>query len=465
MDCTAVWNACLTIIRQEISEQSFKTWFEPIRPTRLQESTLTLQVPNRFFFEWLEEHYLPVMRKAIRQVIGPKAQLEYNYVKDDPWQKTPRKTAPDSRTPSAQGESDIRNPFVIPGIKRLKIDPQLNTSYTFENLIVGDCNRLACSAAEAIAKNPGGTSFNPLFIFGDTGLGKTHLAQAIGNAVVRTREDKTVLYVSSDKFTNQIIEAIKNNAVGDFTNFYQLVNVLIIDDIQFLAGKQKTQEIFFHIFNQLHQNGNQIILTSDRAPKDLQGMEERLISRFKWGLSADLQTPDFETMMAILEHKATKTGLELSGEVKQFICDNIRNNIRELEGLLINLSAHASLTGKPVDVELARKVIDNVVVQPGNVITLEHIKKCVAEHYEVPIDKLKSQTRKRNVVLARQLSMYFAKQITNYSLKAIGDSFGGRDHSTVIYSVRAVNDMLDTDAEFKRTVRDLEKKLRQPAAH
>ncbi len=463
MDCHAVWNACLALIREEISEQSYKTWFEPIRPIRLQDDTLTLQVPNRFFYEWLEEHYLPVMRKAIRQVIGPKAQLEYNYVKDDPWQKTTRKPGSDVPGQATSAETDIRNPFVIPGIKRLKIDPQLNTSYTFENLIVGDCNRLAYSAAEAIARNPGGTAFNPLFIFGDVGLGKTHLAQAIGNAVVKTREDKTVLYVSSDKFTNQIIEAIKNNAVGDFTNFYQLVNVLIIDDIQFLAGKQKTQEIFFHIFNQLHQGGNQIILTSDRAPKDLQGMEERLISRFKWGLSADLQAPDFETMMAILEHKATKAGIDLAADVKHFICDNIRNNIRELEGLLINLSAHASLTGKAVDIELARKVIDNVVVHAGNVITLDHIKKCVADHYAVPIDKLKSQTRKRNVVLARQLSMYFAKQITNYSLKAIGDSFGGRDHSTVIYSVRAVNDMIDTDAEFKRTVRDLEKKLRQPA--
>ncbi len=462
-DCHAVWNACLDIIRKEISEQSFKTWFEPIRPTRLQESTLTLQVPNRFFFEWLEEHYLPVLRKAIRQVMGTKANLEYNYVKDDPWQKTGKQAANDGKVENGK-ETDIRNPFVIPGIKRLKIDPQLNTSYTFENLIVGDCNRLACSAAEAIAKNPGGTAFNPLFIFGDVGLGKTHLAQAIGNAVVKQREDKTVLYVSSEKFTNQIIEAIKNNAVGDFTNFYQLVNLLIIDDIQFLAGKQKTQEIFFHIFNQLHQSGNQIVLTSDRAPKDLQGMEERLISRFKWGLSADLQAPDFETMMAILDHKSETAGISFAPEVRQYICDHVRNNIRELEGVIVNLSAHASLTGKEIGIDLAQKVIHNVVVHTGNVITLDHIKKCVADHYEVPIDKLKSQTRKRNIVLARQLSMYFAKNITNYSLKAIGDSFGGRDHSTVIYSVRAVNDMMDTNSEFKRTVKDLEKKLRQPVA-
>ncbi len=461
-DCNAVWNGCLNVIREEISEQSYKTWFEPIRPIRLQEDTLTLQVPNRFFFEWLEEHYLPVLRKSIRQTLGPKANLEYNFIKDDPWQKGVKRPPSSSNAAATKdNEQDIRNPFVIPGIKRLKIDPQLNTTYTFENLIVGDCNRLACSAAEAISKNPGGTAFNPLFLFGDVGLGKTHLAQAIGNAVVKHREDKTVLYVSSEKFTNQIIEAIKNNAVGDFTNFYQLVNVLIIDDIQFLAGKQKTQEIFFHIFNQLHQSGNQIVLTSDRPPKDLQGMEERLISRFKWGLSADLQAPDYETMMAILDHKSSAAGISFTPEVKHYICDNIRHNIRELEGVIINLIAHASLTRKAIDIELAQKVIHNVV-NAGAVITLDHIKKCVADYYEVPIDKLKSQTRKRNVVLARQLSMYFAKNITNHSLKAIGDSFGGRDHSTVIYSVRAVNDMLDTDAEFKRTVKDIEKKLRQP---
>ncbi len=464
-DCNAVWNGCLTVIREEISEQSFKTWFEPIRPIRLNDNTLTLQVPNRFFFEWLEEHYLTVLRKSIRQTLGPKANLEYNYVKDDPWQKNGKRSSPSSSPATAKDvENDIRNPFVIPGIKRLKIDPQLNTSYTFENLIVGDCNRLACSAAEAIANNPGGTAFNPLFLFGDVGLGKTHLAQAIGNSVIKQRDDKTVLYVSSEKFTNQIIEAIKNNAVSDFTNFYQLVNVLIIDDIQFLAGKQKTQEIFFHIFNQLHQSGNQIVLTSDRAPKDLQGMEERLISRFKWGLSADLQAPDYETMMAILEHKSGTAGINFSPEVKHYICDNIRHNIRELEGVIVNLIAHASLTRKEIDIELAQKVIYNVVINTGSVITLDHIKKCVADHYEVPIDKLKSQTRKRNIVLARQLSMYFAKNITNHSLKAIGDSFGGRDHSTVIYSVRAVNDMIDTDAEFKRTVKDIEKKLRQPVS-
>ena len=460
-DCNAVWSGCLNVIREEISEQSFRTWFEPIRPIRLQENTLTLQVPNKFFFEWLEEHYLPVLRKSIRQTLGPKANLEYNYAKDDPWQKNGKRKQPAAST-THEVENDIRNPFVIPGIKRLKIDPQLNTSYTFENLIVGDCNRLACSAAEAIANNPGGTAFNPLFLFGDVGLGKTHLAQAIGNAVVKQRDDKTVLYVSSEKFTNQIIEAIKNNAVSDFTNFYQLVNVLIIDDIQFLAGKQKTQEIFFHIFNQLHQSGNQIVLTSDRPPKDLQGMEERLISRFKWGLSADLQAPDYETMMAILEHKSSFAGISFSPEVKHYICDNIRHNIRELEGVIVNLIAHASLTRKEIDIELAQKVIYNVVINTGSVITLEHIKKCVADHFEVSIEKLKSQTRKRNVVLARQLSMYFAKNITNHSLKAIGDSFGGRDHSTVIYSVKAVNDMIDTDAEFKRTVKDIEKKLRQP---
>ncbi|MEM8909195.1 MAG: chromosomal replication initiator protein DnaA, partial [Bacteroidota bacterium] len=285
-------------------------------------------------------------------------------------------------------------------------------------------------------------------------------AQAVGNEVLHTLPGKTVLYVSSEKFTNQIIESIRNNAVNDFVNFYQLIDVLIVDDIQFLANKQKTQEIFFHIFNQLHQNGKQIILTSDRPPKDLDGMEERLISRFKWGLSADLQAPDLETRMAILESKMDQEGLELPHDVVEFICYNIKNNIRELEGVLISLVAQSSLNRREIDVDLAKEVIKNFVSQMSKEITVEFIQTLVAEHFNVAVDKLKGQTRKRGIVIARQLSMYLAKNLTNKSLKAIGENFGGRDHSTVIYSCKAVQDLLDTDMIFKDTVADLEKKIK-----
>jgi len=305
-----------------------------------------------------------------------------------------------------------------------------------------------------------GTAFNPLFIFGDVGLGKTHLAQAIGNAVRMKFKNKTVLYVTADKFTNQFIHAIKNNAVNDFENFYLLIDVLIIDDIQFLSGKTKTQDMFFHIFNQLHQNNKQLILTSDVPPKDLKGIQDRLISRFKWGLSADLSAPELETRMAILEHKMDSEGMSISDDVAEFICYNIKNNIRELEGVLVSLIAQSSLNQRNVDMSLAREVIKNFVSQINKEISVEFIQKLVADYYDLTIDKLQGKTRKRSIVIARQLSMYLAKHMTNKSLKAIGEQFGGRDHSTVIYSCTQVKNLMDTDAVFKETVADIEKKIR-----
>jgi len=462
-DCATVWDSCLRTIRKNVNSQSFKTWFEPIRPVRLDEGALTIQVPNKFFYEWLEEHYVVLLKRTIRQELGDMGRLEYQILMSKPAQVPTAIAATDKSDANAPGSVDtgnIKNPFVIPGIRKLKIDPQLNASYIFENFIEGDCNRLARSAGMAVAAKAGGTAFNPLVLFGDVGLGKTHLAQAIGNEVLKENNGKTVLYVSSEKFTNQIIDSIRNNAVNDFVNFYQLIDVLIVDDIQFLANKQKTQEIFFHIFNQLHQNGKQIIMTSDRPPKDLDGMEERLISRFKWGLSADLGTPDLETRMAILASKMDQEGLEIPHDVTEFICYNIKNNIRELEGVLISLVAQSSLNRREIDLELAKEVIKNFVNQMSKEITVEFIQKLVADHFDVPVEKLKGQTRKRGIVIARQLSMYLAKNLTNKSLKAIGENFGGRDHSTVIYSCKAVQDLLDTDMIFKDTVTDLQKKIK-----
>ncbi|MEM1323009.1 MAG: chromosomal replication initiator protein DnaA [Bacteroidota bacterium] len=457
-----MWESCLQSIRRNVNSQSFKTWFMPIRPVGLNDGALTIQVPNRFFYEWLEEHYVSLLKMTIRQELGEKGRLEYQILMGRMPGGHPGSGAKgnDIHAPGAIDTGNIKNPFVIPGIKKLKIDPQLNPSYVFDNFIEGDCNRLARSAGYAVAKKPGGTAFNPLVIFGDVGLGKTHLAQAIGNEVLALNPNRTVLYVSSEKFTNQIIESIKNNAVSDFVNFYQLIDILIVDDIQFLANKQKTQEIFFHIFNQLHQNGKQIILTSDRPPKDLDGMEERLISRFKWGLSADLQAPDLETRMAILEAKMTQEGLDIPYDVTEFICYNIKNNIRELEGVLISLVAQSTLNRREIDMDLAKEVIKNFVSQMSKEITVDFIQKLVADHFDVDVDKLKGQTRKRSIVIARQLSMYLAKNLTNKSLKAIGENFGGRDHSTVIYSCKAVQDLLDTDTIFKDAVVDLEKKIK-----
>jgi len=469
-DSQMVWDDCLRIIKKNVSPQSFKTWFEPIKAVQLDNEVLTIQVPNKFFFEWIEEHYVQLLKKSIRQELGERARLVY-HIPENGGQENSR-TAPGRANykPSAEKDSEpvpgafdagmIKNPFIIPGIKRIKVDPQLNTNYTFDNFIEGDCNKLARNAGLAIAKRPGGTAFNPLVIFGDVGLGKTHLAQAIGNDIVERMQDKAVLYVSAEKFTNQIIQAIKNNSVNDFVNFYQMIDVLIIDDIQFLSGKQKTQEIFFHIFNQLHQNGKQIILTSDRPPKDLEGMEDRLISRFKWGLTADLQSPDLETRMAILGSKMEDEGVDIPNNVLEFICYNIKNNIRELEGVMVSLLAQSTLIQRDVDMELAKEVIRNFVTTINKEITVEFIQLLVADHFNVPVEKLHHETRKRNIVIARQLSMFLAKKLTNKSLKSIGEQFGGRDHSTVIYSCKAVQDMMDTDLIFKDTVEEVEKKLK-----
>ncbi|MBK8546408.1 MAG: chromosomal replication initiator protein DnaA [Saprospiraceae bacterium] len=453
-----IWDQCLEIFKKNIAPQAFKTWFLPVKPVKFHNSVLTIQVPNKFFFEWLEEHYVAVIKAAITKVIGISARLEYNILvnQQNPQQNPNSSANTDYSTKESQ---TIPNPFVIPGLKRVKIDSQLNPLYTFENFIEGECNKFPRSAGVSIVNKPGGTAFNPMIIFGDVGLGKTHLAQAIGNDVVKNSESKQVLYVTTEKFTNQVIQAIKYNALNDFMNFYQMIDVLIVDDIHFLANRPKTQEIFFNIFNQLHQSGKQIILTSDRAPKDLTDVDNRLISRFKWGLIADIKTPDFDTRRHILEQKAKKEGLELTQEIKDYICHHIKNNIRELEGVVISIVAQSTLNKRIVDMKLVKDIIKQFVSQVDKEISVENIKQLVAKYFELPIEKLHGKTRLREVVIARQLSMYLAKTYTNSSLKVIGDSFGGRDHSTVLYSLKAVQDMMDTDLLFKDTVTALEKKL------
>lgn len=462
-DHVQVWQNCLAKIKEGVNAQSFSTWFEPIRPLRLDGSVLTIQVPNKFFYEWLEEHYVVILKEAIQVEIGAEAQLEYLIPKKTNIPKTPsfKKENLDSNSgKSGLKGGKIQNPFVIPGIQKLKIDSQLNPNYTFEHFIEGDCNRLARSAGLAIAKRPGKTAFNPLMIFGDVGLGKTHLAHAIGNEVAEQFPDKVVLYVSSERFTNQFIEALRNNAISDFVKFYQMVDLLIVDDIQFLENKQKTQDIFFSIFNHLHQGGKQLILTSDRPPKEMAGIEARLISRFKWGLSADLQIPSLETRMAIIQLKMDNDGVDLPPNVLEFISYNVRTNVREMEGVLISIIAQAALNQRDIDIDLAKEVISKFVDNISNEVTVELIQKIVAEHYDLPVEKLKEKTRKRFVVRARQLSMYLAKQLSNKSLKHIGNAFGGRDHSTVIHACRSIESLLENDTRFKSEVSDISKRLK-----
>jgi len=453
----AYWSECLKIIQKNINSQSFKTWFEPIKSVKFENNALTIQVPNKFFYEYIEENFISELKQAINLVLGKKVKLEYKIVVEN--HRELSSSLPHQKGNSGFTSDKIKNPFVIPGIKKFRVDSNLNPKYTFDSYIEGDCNKLARAAGLAIAKKPGGTAFNPLVIYGNVGLGKTHLAQAIGNEILNNLGKKNVLYITTERFTNQIIQAIKNNSINDFLYYYQHIDALIVDDIQFLANKNKTQEIFFNIFNQMHQSGKQIILTSDKPPKDLQGMEDRLINRFKWGLCADLQEPDYETRFAILDEKIKKNDIDIPADVKEYICYNIEDNIRELEGVIITLVAQSTLNNKTVNTDLAKEVIEQFVSRSSKEISVNNIKKLVAEHFELPVEKLQGKTRKRSIVIARQLSMYLAKNFTNSSLKSIGNDFGGRDHSTVIYSLKAVQDLMDTDALFKDTVNTLEKKV------
>ena len=354
---------------------------------------------------------------------------------------------------------ELKNPFVIPGIRNIKIESQLNPNYSFDNFLEGDSNRLARSAGMAVANKPGGTSFNPLLIFGGVGLGKTHLAHAIGVEIKDKYPERTVLYISAEKFTQQYIESVKKNTRNDFIHFYQLIDVLIIDDVQFLSGKSGTQDVFFHIFNHLHQNGKQVILTSDKAPVDMQDIEQRLLSRFKWGLSAELQTPDFETRISILKSKLYKDGVEMADDIIDYVAKNIKTNVRELEGAIISLIAQSSFNKKEVTLDLAQQVVEKFVKNTKREVSIDYIQKVVSDYFEMDVTTLQSKTRKRHIVQARQLAMFFAKKFTKASLASIGTQIGKRDHATVLHACKTVDNLAETDKQFKKYIEDLTKKF------
>jgi len=470
---TEVWKNCLKIIRDIIPSVSYKTWFEPIVPLKLENNVLTIQVPSPFFYEYLEEQYIDILRKTIRREIGADAKLEYNVIMENasyadgkPYTvKYPSRNKTDLNNKPVQvpfelTQHSIKNPFVIPGIKKIHFDPKLNPDYNFNNFVEGECNRLARSAGLAVGTNPGGTAFNPMMIYGDSGLGKTHLAQAIGILVKERYPEKIVLYVNANKFQTQFTESIRNNNRNDFLHFYQMVDVLILDDVHEFGGKEKTQDAFFHIFNHLHQSGKQLILTCDKPPVELQGMEQRLLSRFKWGLIADLQRPDYETRLAILKKKAYNDGIELPEEILEYLAENISNNIRELEAALISLYAQSTLNRKEITVELARKMVEKLVSSTRKELTIEFIQKVVCDYYKIPVELMQGKTRKREIVQARQVSMYFSKNLTKASLASIGSRIGGKDHATVLHACKTVNNLIDTDKHFRNQIFEIEKKLK-----
>jgi chromosomal replication initiator protein len=460
----SIWSACLSSIQGQVPSQSFKTWFEPVKATKLENGELTVQVPSQFFYEWLEEHYYSLIKATISRFMGEDARLTYVVVPPD----------------EAGNGADVHPAAAIrlenvPAAPAIHLGPSfsltesqenlppsktfLNPRYTFSNFIKGDSNQLARAAASAVSNNPGGTSFNPLVIYGGTGLGKTHLIQAIGNYAFEAGKAKRVCYVSSEKFTIEFVDAIQSDKTREFSNYYRSMDLLVVDDIQFFSGKEKTQDSFFHTFNTLHQMGKQIVLSSDKPPKDLKGLDERLISRFQWGLTADIQPPDLETRTAILRKKCEDDNIEIPQEVLDFIATNVTSNVRELEGCYISLLAKASLENREINLELARDVLRLVVSDVHSPITVEEIQRQVAEFFDIPPDLLRAKTRKQEIVSARQVAMYLAKEMTNCSLKTIGLHFGGRDHSTVIHAYQSVEDQIKLDSKYRDTLQLARKKI------
>ena len=428
-------------------------------------------MPSKFFYEWLEEHYIKILKLALTKELGKDARLVYvikmentfgnkaPYTEKIPSSNNPSLKSQNVETPFTSFTSELKNPFIIPGIRNLQIESQLNPNYTFENFLEGDSNRLARSAGLAVANKPGGTSFNPLLIYGGVGLGKTHLVHAIGVDIKKSYPDKTVLYISSEKFTQQYIDSVKKNTRNDFIHFYQVIDILIVDDVQFLSGKSGTQDVFFHIFNHLHQNGKQVILTSDKAPLDMQDIEQRLLSRFKWGLSAELQTPNFETRVSILKNKLFRDGVEIDDEITEYVAKNINSNVRELEGAIISLIAQSSFNKAEITLDLAKDVISKFVKNNRREVSIDYIQKVVSDYFQMDIETLQSKTRKRHIVQARQIAMYFAKKFTKASLASIGTQIGRRDHATVLHACKTVDNLSFTDKQFRKYVEDLNQRL------
>lgn len=443
-----VWNNCLNLIKENVPGMTFNTWFLPIKALELNENSLKVQLPSQFFWEWIDEHYNSLITKTIKSVIGENANLTYVIVEEQESHEIISPVKPELKIVETT-EQKVEDIF----------ESNLNSKYRFENFIKGEGNQLARAAAGAISENPGGTSFNPLFIYGGVGLGKTHLTQAIGNKILENFPDKKIRYKSADNFTVEFVDAIQRNKANEFSALYKGIDVLIIDDIQFLVGKEKTQDLFFHIFNALHQSGKQIILSSDKPPKDLQGLDERLISRFQWGLTADIKPPDFETRIAILTRKANDIGIFLDSSILEYIAANITSNIRELEGCLIKLLALTTLDSKSINMDLAKKVVRDISTNRKITISIDFINKIVCEHFNIDENKIRDKSRKKEFVNARQIAMYLSKEMTNSSLKTIGLHYGGRDHTTVIHSCNSISEMIDKDVYLKETIDNIKNKI------
>ncbi len=456
-----MWQTCLALIKEHTSEDEFVKWFKPIVPLDFDGTTLRLRVPNESYVYHIEKNYIPFLRPVIQKYFGMKTRLRYAVPKSDPVAAPTESLDMTTITRFAEqtNTANIKNPFIIPGIKRIVIDPQLNPAYTFENFIEGDCNRLVRSTGISVALNPGKTPFNPLYIYGASGLGKTHVAQAVGMEVKQRFPNLQVLYVSMNKFQAQYTTAVLNKEVNDFIHFYQMIDVLIIDDIQELSGKPSTQNAFFNIFNHLQLAGKQLILTSDKPPVELKDIEQRLLTRFKWGLSAKLETPDYETKVKIIRSKIERLNVEIPEEVVAYLAENIQANIREIEGALASLVANAQFLGKRITVSLAKEILKVYVQFHQKEITIDLIKQVVCETLGIDTESFNSTRRTREIAQARQIAMYLAKKHTKSPLTAIGAAIGGKNHATVLHSCKQISNLMETDRKFRNQMEEIERSI------
>lgn len=464
-DYNMMWNDCLAIIKDNIAIEAFQTLFLGITPISYENNVLLVKVPSMYYVEHLEKNYASLLQKTLTRVYGNNIKLKYRIGVD----KTLDNHKGELNLPSASVKSNrptnsddrfVKDPFKNHVFDE-EFDSHLNPNYTFENFIEGSCNKLCCVAGNGIAEQPGKNIFNPLLVYGKSGVGKTHLAQAIGHRIKQIHPSKKVLYVSAHTFMTQYSDSARNHETNDFLNFYQALDVLIIDDIQDLSGesKAKTQNILYTIFNHLHLLGKQIIMTSDQSPALLEGMEERLLTRLKWGLNAEITKPDYETRVNILKSKTAAQGIEFSEEVVKYIAQHVTDNVRDLEGVIISILAQSTITNANIDIDLVKNVIGNIVKTTPTVQTVTNIRNIVCDHFKIPVESVLSKSRKKEVVQARHIAMYFAKMLTNDSLSSIGDVIGKRDHATVLHACKTVKDQIDTDKSYKKCVEEINLKL------
>ena len=446
------WQDCLSTLEKKISPQNFSTWIRPIRLKDITGNLVHLVVPNRFIRDWINENYQEIIEDTISQLINDKCRIKFeisatNTIPENEISEKDSIVKAIKKTDITSTETEKKNSGLY-----------LNDKYTFEDFVPGSSNQFAYAAAMAVANNPA-TTYNPLFIYGGVGLGKTHIINAIGNEIINKNNNLKVCYYSSEKFMNELINCLRYAKMDEFRQKFRSMDVLLIDDVQFIAGKERTQEEFFHTFNALYESHKQIVVTSDKFPKDIPGLEERLRSRFEWGLIADIQPPDIETKQAILKMKADQNGIYLPEDVTLFLANSISSNVRELEGYLIRIGAYASLTSTPINLNMAKEILKNILIEKNKEISIEEIQKNVAAYFSIKVSDLKSAKRLKALVIPRQIAMYISRQLTSCSYPEIGDKFGGKDHSTIIHAIKKIERQLEEDYQLKITVENLKNSL------